>query len=559
MRQGAWSEPYVERSTAIADPRALSVPHLLADRAAVDDGRRAVTVAGETRSFGDLRTAAARLAAELARRGVMAGDRVLLMGRNDIRYVERVLACLWLGAVVVPVNTAWRGRQLVHLLADASPVVVIADAEHRHELRMLDAPESLAFVVAGAGTLDTGESLWGLPVEELVAGDDESPLREIHPSELAAIIYTSGTTGLSKGVMCPAGQLYWWTNVMQSTLRVAEGSVLYSTLPLFHINALASVFLAIATGAGIVLDGRFSASRYWERARESGATHVALLGAMAGMLLAQPAGDADRRHRVTTAFAPDIPANLWDQFAERFGVEEIIAAYAGTETNQVISATEGARSERGYMGRVVRGFHARVVDEFDCDVPDGRPGELVLRTDLPFAFCLGYFNRPEDTTKAMRNLWWHTGDRVVRDPDGRFRFVDRLKDMIRRRGENISTWEVEEALLTHPEVVEAAVFGVPSALGDEDVAAAVVLVADGTATPAQLVGHLEGRIAYFAVPRYVELCASLPHTENGKVSKAPLRARGVTPAMWDRGETRSSAARPLGPERARELAREGEA
>lgn len=266
------------------------------------------------------------------------------------------------------------------------------------------------------------------------------------------------------------------------------------------------------------------------------------------MLLAQPRNEADRLHAVTTAFAPDIPANLWDDFVERFGVEEIVAAYAGTETNQVISATEGSRSERGYMGRAVRGFHARVVDEYDCEVPDGQPGELVLRSDLPFAFCLGYFKRPEETAKAMRNLWWHTGDRVVREPDGRFRFVDRLKDMIRRRGENISTWEVEEALLTHPEVAEAAVFGVPSVLGDEDVAAAIVLVAGSTTTPAQIVAHLEGRIAYFAVPRYVQLCAVLPHTENGKVLKAPLRERGVTPAMWDRGETRA----PLTPSHARE-------
>jgi crotonobetaine/carnitine-CoA ligase len=297
------------------------------------------------------------------------------------------------------------------------------------------------------------------------------------------------------------------------------------------------MFLAIATGSRLVLDARFSASRYWERAAASGATHAALLGAMAGMLLAQPESPADRAHRVTTAFAPDMPAELWPRFAQRYGVEEIIAAYAGTETNQVISATKGRRSSPGYMGWVVDGYAARVVDAFDCDVPDGAPGELVLRSELPFSFCLGYLNRPDETLTAMRNLWWHTGDRVVREPDGRFRFVDRLKDMIRRRGENISTWEVEEALLTHPDIAEAAVFGVPSPLGDEDVAAAVVLKPGCRVTGPSVIAHVAGRIAHFAVPRYIDVRTDLPHTENGKVSKGPLRAQGITATMWDRGET----------------------
>ena len=317
--------------------------------------------------------------------------------------------------------------------------------------------------------------------------------------------------------------------------------MLYSTLPLFHINAIATVFMAIATGSRIVLDDRFSASRYWSRADAEGATHVALLGAMAGMLLAQEPAASDLQHRVTTAFAPDMPANLWNSFLDRFGVEEVVAAYAGTETNQVIAATGSRRSSPGYMGWLVEGYRAQVVDEFDCPVPDGAPGELVLRTDLPHAFCLGYYNRPDETLRVSRNLWWHTGDRVVREPDGRFRFVDRLKDMIRRRGENISSWEVEEALLMHPDISEAAVFGVPSPLGDEDVAAAVVARSGATLDLDDVIAHLEGRIPYFSVPRYIDVLDDLPHTENGKVSKGPLRTSGVTVTMWDRGETRRTA------------------
>jgi len=532
-----WSEPHPPRSTAVHDPLRLNVPSLLIEQARRLGERPCVTVAGQTRSFEALRSAAARAAHALAERGVAAGDRVLVLSRNSIAFVEAALACLWLGAVLVPVNTAWRGRQLEHVVRDSDPSCLLVQEEFLEPLSAVQPPPSVRLVALADGQPASGARLWDAPVQALPRSERELPARSIHPGELAAVIYTSGTTGLSKGVMCPAGQLYWWTNVMRETLRVSESSVLYSTLPLFHINALATVFLAIATGGRIVLDERFSASRYWQRARDAGATHVALLGAMAGMLLAQPPGAADRDHRVRTAFAPDIPAQLWPSFQDRYGIEEIVAAYAGTETNQVISATEGCRSEPGYMGRVVEGFRARVVDEFDREVPDGTPGELVLRSELPFAFCLGYLNRPDATLEAMRNLWWHTGDRVAREPDGRFRFVDRLKDMIRRRGENISTWEVEEALLTHPQVAEAAVYGVPSPLGDEDVAAAVVPRGGARLDPAALIAHLEGRIAYFAVPRYVEVMAELPHTENGKVSKGPLRERGITATMWDRGET----------------------
>ncbi len=536
---GEWSEPHRQRSISVHDPYRINVPSLLIERARHGGDRECVRIGSEARTAEDLRSAAARWAEALAVRGIGAGDRVAVLARNSMAFVELALGCLWLGAVLVPVNTAWRSTQLAHVFRDAEPVALFVEAEFVAACAELDPPAVRIVAGIGLGGDDDAEhqALWGLPIERFGPAGSERPARRIEPGELAVVMYTSGTTGVSKGVMCPAAQLYWWTNIMRESLRLGERSVLYSTLPLFHINAFVTVLLAIAVGGRVVLDERFSASRYWERAAAEGATHIALLGAMAGMLLAQPPREADRGHSVTTAFAPDMPAQLWEDFQTRYGVEEIVAAYAGTETNQVITATQGRRSGPGYMGWAVAGYQARVVDEFDVEVPDGTPGELVLRSDLPFAFCLGYLNRPEATAAASRNLWWHTGDRVARDPDGRFRFVDRLKDMIRRRGENISTWEVEEAILTHPDIAEVAVYGVPSPLGDEDVAAAVVLRDGARLAAPELVDHLDGRIAYFAVQRYVEVVPALPHTENGKVSKGSLRERGVTDAMWDRGET----------------------
>jgi crotonobetaine/carnitine-CoA ligase len=186
------------------------------------------------------------------------------------------------------------------------------------------------------------------------------------------------------------------------------------------------------------------------------------------------------------------------------------------------------------MGRTLPGFRARVVDDGDLPLPDGTPGELVVRAEEPFAFALGYHGRPEATVEAWRNLWFHTGDRVVRDADGWFTFLDRKKDSIRRRGENISSWEVEQVMLAHPDVATAAAVPVPSELGEDEVMACVVARAGATIDPAELISFCEPRMAKFAVPRYVQVLDELPMTPNGKIQKIVLRERGVTEATWDR-------------------------
>jgi carnitine-CoA ligase len=223
---------------------------------------------------------------------------------------------------------------------------------------------------------------------------------------------------------------------------------------------------------------------------------------------------------------------MYPPFRERFGVA-LVDAYGSTETNAVI-ASPPEEQRPGTMGRLAPDFEARVVDDEDNDVPDGTPGELVLRHREPYAFASGYFGMPEQTVEAWRNLWLHTGDRVVRDADGYYRFLDRTKDAIRRRGENISSWEVEQVLQSHPDVAAAAVVPVPSALGDDEVMAFVVRRQGAALDPVELVLHCEPRLAYFAVPRYLEFVDELPLTESGKVQKFALRARGVGSTTWDR-------------------------
>jgi crotonobetaine/carnitine-CoA ligase len=283
----------------------------------------------------------------------------------------------------------------------------------------------------------------------------------------------------------------------------------------------------------VVFEPRFSASGFWSSMRASGATVVYLLGAMVPILLAQPAGPGERDHRVRVGLGPGVPESAGRAFLERTGVR-LLEGYGSTETNFAI-ATAPDSPRGGVMGWLRPGFEARVADEDDVPLPNGEAGELLLRADEPHAFASGYFNMPEKTVEAWRNLWFHTGDRVVREADGAFRFVDRIKDAIRRRGENISSFEVEQVLLSHPGVAACAVYPVRSELAEDEVMAALVAREGQCIDPAELLAFCESRLPYFALPRYVDLLPELPRTENGKVQKYKLRERGVTAVTWDRG------------------------
>jgi carnitine-CoA ligase len=271
------------------------------------------------------------------------------------------------------------------------------------------------------------------------------------------------------------------------------------------------------------------------------ASVVYLLGAMVPILLAQPASPAERGHRVRIGLGPGVPAGAAAAFRERTGVV-LVEGYGSTETNFVVACAPD-RPRPGCMGWVRPGFAARVVDEHDVELAAGQAGELVLRADEPFAFASGYFGKPEATVAAWRNLWFHTGDRVVREADGALRFVDRLKDAIRRRGENISSYEVEQVLQGHPAVAAVAVYAVGSELAEDEVMAAVVARAEATVDPAELARFCATRLPSFAIPRYIDVVADLPRTENGKVQKYRLRERGVTASAWDR-EGRGASPRP---------------
>ncbi|CAM5785994.1 ATP-dependent acyl-CoA ligase [Castellaniella caeni] len=513
-------------------PAQRTVPQMLQRQTREFGARPAVTLGAASWSHADMARVAARRAGALQAAGMQPGQAVAIMSASRPENLETFLACGWMGAVAVPINTACQGPQIEYFLANSQArlLVIEADLLERLATATLEHTGLEAIWVLDAGPLPArigGVAVHAWP--QSTAAVEPAPVR---PGDVLAILYTSGTTGPSKGVLCSHAHYYWWGLNSLQVVDAGPDDVLCTTLPLFHINALNTYAQAALAGCQVVFLPKFSASGFWGSMRQHGATVIYLLGAMVPILLAQPHSAAEREHRVRIGLGPGVPALSLAEFKTRTGIH-LLEGYGSTETNFVI-ATRPDSPRQGIMGWVRPGFEARVADDEDVELPDGTAGELLLRADEPYAFASGYFNMPDKTVEAWRNLWFHTGDRVVRDADGAFRFVDRIKDAIRRRGENISSYEVEQVLQSHPAVATVAVYPVRSELAEDEVMGAVVAQPGQALDPAELIAWCEARLPYFAIPRYLDVLDELPRTENGKIQKYKLRERGVSDTTWER-------------------------
>ncbi len=483
----------------------------------------------------DLSERAARLAFSMRAQGVASGDRVAILSGNRIETIDLILACSWLNAVAVPINLASRGAQLQHILANCGARLLVIEAALVPVLDYIDAAAvaiEAVWLIGAAPVEIASQQVGAWPACALPRGEALLDPVECPSSDTGAIIYTSGTTGPSKGVCCPHAQFYWWGVNSVEILEITERDVLLTTLPLFHVNALGAFFQALVANAMIVVLDRFSARGFVPSLREHGATVTYVLGAMVPILLSTAEKDDDADHPATRALAPGVPADSMKAFTKRFGIG-LVDGYGSTETNFVIGNVL-AEQKPGAMGRVRPGYHAIVADAQDDPVAVGEPGELLLRSDIAFSTATGYFGMPQATLESRRNLWFHTGDRVYQDGEGYFYFMDRIKDAIRRRGENISSYEVEQVLHGHPAIAVAAVFAVASELAEDEVMAAIVLHDGARITPEEVLDFCQPRMTYFSVPRFLRFCTQLPSTENGKVQKFKLREEGVTGDTWDR-------------------------
>ena len=489
---------------------------------------------GASHTFAEAAAAVDAVARGFRELGLRPGDRVGLMAGNHAE-----TAWTWLGAnaarlIDVPYNCEARGRLLRYFVDDTEPRVIVGTAAYLEILaETLDEPPEFVVTIGPCDAPPFGGRARHLTFDELRALGDHSDaaLADPGPGETATIMYTSGTTGPSKGVMLPQryytsfGAAFAWMGSLRA------GDVVYSTQPLFHIDPRTFVMSAVHTRTTVAFGQKFSVSRFWDEVREVDATMIGFIGTMMWMLYKAPARPDDASHRVREAACSSVPYEVLEEFEQRFGLR-VNEGYGMTEC-VVMTGSPIEENVPRRVGRAAPHLEVAVLDDRDVPVPDGQLGEICFRPKHGYSTMQGYWNKPVETLAAWRNLWFHTGDQGRRHPDGTFEFIGRIKDSIRRRGENVSAWEVEEAVCAHPAVLEAAAIGVPSEVGEDDVAVLLVPAEGAALDPAELVAFVERDLPAFAVPRYIELVSELPKTASQKVAKGKVRERGITDAAWD--------------------------
>lgn len=488
-------------------------------------------------TYAETHATIARLAAVLAAQGLAPGERCVILMENGLDYALAWLALARLGVVSVLINQACMGAILEHQIKLAEPRAFIVDESQSTKLKALAASGAMdaSLVIHGrsgapatapygfgAATVD----LWRSPADLALLDPTTAP----DAGEVMSIFYTSGTTGPSKAVAYTHAQ-GWQT--AQTVAEYLDGSdVFYMTNPMCHVSLPHCLGAALLAGGTLAVREKFSASAFWSDIRRYRATVTMMLGSVANFINSRPPVRDDRDHTLRKVLMVPLLKDV-AQFCDRFDVE-VMSWFNMTEVSVPLHTGGFSRMPEPLPSRPRPGAQVRIVDARDRPVPPGTPGELVVRDDAPWLISSGYWNNPQATVETWRNLWFHTGDLFVESAPGHYQFLDRLKDCIRRRGENIASFEVEQQILCHQDVAEAAVVGVPAEDGEQEVLAVVTLKTGAALPPADLLDFLQGRLPYFCVPRYVVTQhAPLPKTPTGKVTKNELRAAGKAVA-WDR-------------------------
>lgn len=522
-----WHDP------RIPDPELCVLRPLLDRRAQSTPDKVFVRFAdGSEWTYARLRDVVVDTAIGLQALGVQQGDHVLSWLPNGPDSLRIWLALNYLGAVYVPINLAYRGRLLEHVIENSDARLIICHAE------LLDRLSSVGRSSLAAAVLIGGDHR-PAPLADLIVhpasalaskGRSLAPLtREIMPWDTQSIIYTSGTTGPSKGVLSSYLHLH---SMAVDPFDFIDGDDRFMVnLPLFHVGGTVAVYSMLGKGGSIAIVDAFDTASFWPTVRQTGTTTVVLLGVMATFLVKQPPAPHDRNHSLRSAIMVPLSEDA-EAFARRFGCD-IYTSFNMTEiSNALVSSRNPAPV--GTAGRPRPGVAVRIVDENDCEVAPTQVGELIVRTDRPWAMNHGYYKNPDATARAWRNGWFHTGDGFRVDEQGNYFFVDRMKDAIRRRGENISSFEVETEVCGHPAVKEAAAVAVASEQAEDEVLVVLSLAEGVDFDPADLIRFLMPRMAHFMIPRYVRVVSSMPRTPTQKIQKYLLRSEGITADTWDR-------------------------
>ena len=460
--------------------------------------------------------------------GVKKGEHVLSWQPNNSDAVLNWFGLNYLGAVYVPVNTAYKGNLLQHVIQLSDARLMVCHADLIPNLDNIDCGQLTDVVVTGGETIPANLTAHG--ADELLPekGLPEMPA-VVEPWDTQYIIFTSGTTGPSKAVLSSYVQGY--AMGPESGTYIDASDRILINLPMFHVGGTCFINVTLSNGGSCFLDTHFKTDEFWQTVRENEINLTCLLGAMIPFLLKLPPSNQDKDHTLNKAVC--VPWNE-DTMAvgKRYGID-VRTTFNMTEVSTPM-LSDLFPPESGTCGKPRDGVDARVVDENDCEVAPGEIGELILRTDRPWEMNHGYYKNPEATAEAWRNGWFHTGDGFKYDENGYFFFVDRIKDAIRRRGENISSFEVESEVTAYPAIREAAAIPVPSELGEDEVMIVVAPVPDQEIDPLALFEFLEPRMAHFMLPRFIRVIDDLPKTPTQKVQKHLLKSDGVTADTWDR-------------------------
>ena len=478
------------------------------------------------------RCANAFLDLEIAR-----GDKVSIMLPNCPDFIYIWFGLAKIGAVEVPVNTNYKGEFLRHIIDQSDSRMLVIDSRYLDRLKIIwhDLKKLEKVIVLGDPESQKNHEIQSPMVsyDDFLKHSEDAVDIKIDPWDPISIVYTSGTTGLSKGAL---GSHKFWIVVAEELLDYRDGGkddIFYTFLPLYHFNAqVLTTLTSLVAEAEMVLSDRFSASRFWDEIRACGATQFNYLGAVIPILAKQPVRKDDPDNPARIAFGAGCPAAIMEEVETRFGIK-CLEGFGMTEIGIPIHVKVDDRRS-GSCGKPMDIYDLKLFDDEDNEVPIGDVGEFVFRPKEPFIMMSEYYNMPEKTMEACRNLWFHTGDLGRMDEDGYFYFVDRKKDALRRRGENISSFEVERAINTHPKILESAAVAVKSGLAEDEVKICVVLKPGESLDYEELINHANDRMPYFAVPRYVEFMDRLPKTPTERIQKYILKKAGVTDATWDR-------------------------
>jgi carnitine-CoA ligase len=531
-------EHYRDFEPTFGDVEMWTLPRILQYRARTHGDRSFLELPFQDRAYSFVETLALSetIAAGFVRAGLASGDRLVIMAANRAEYVLAWFGSAFAGLVEVPMNTAYRGSFLEHQVRTTAPRAVAIDAQFVDLfLDGSDAYETIELVwVFGEGPeVDTALAAIrssGRAAErfDVLLEAAPTPLPDVGERDLAAIFFTSGTTGLSKGVMMSHAQMAFFADQGRALTKLTDVDAYMSVGPLFHGNAqFLAIYPALIAGGRAVVHARFSATRWLDQIRSAGITVTNLIGVMMDFVWNQPRTEHDADNLLRCVYSVPTATTILPALRERFGIEAFVESFGSTEASLPIMCPYGEDRPPGAAGRLVdEWFDIRIVDpETDRELPAGEAGELITRTKLPWTMFSGYYGMPDRTLEAFRNLWFHTGDAVRRDADGWYYFVDRLKDTIRRRGENISSYEIEQAVMQHAKIEDCAAVAAPAAVeaGEDEVAIFVVAADSSPLTVEDVREWCNDRLPAFALPEIIRIVDSLPYTPSGKVRKTVLR------------------------------------